>query len=63
MLTCAENELMCRVGPGTGMAAALRRYWLPAPSSAKLPKSGADPLHVELLGEHWFHNTEGRLHR
>ena len=53
MLTHAENELICRVGPGTGMGAAMRRHWLPALSSAELPEPGGDPVHVELLGEHF----------
>ncbi len=63
MLTYAENELMCRVGPGTGMGAALRRYWLPALSSSKLSEAGGDPVHVELLGENFvaFRDAEGRV--
>jgi phthalate 4,5-dioxygenase oxygenase subunit len=63
MLTQAENELMCRVGPGTGMGAAMRRYWLPALASSELPEPGGDPVHVELLGEHFvaFRDTEGRV--
>lgn len=63
MLTHAENELMCRVGPGTGMGAAMRRYWLPALSSSELPEPGGDPVHVELLGEHFvaFRDSDGRV--
>jgi len=63
MLTHAENELMCRVGTGTSMGAALRRYWLPALASAELPEPGGDPVHVELLGEHFvaFRDSEGRV--
>ena len=63
MLTYAENELMCRVGPGTGMGAALRRYWLPALSSSKLSEAGGDPVHVQLLGENFvaFRDAEGRV--
>ena len=30
MLSREDNELMCRVGAGTAMGTALRRYWLPA---------------------------------
>ena len=29
MLSREENELLCRVGPGTLMGALFRRYWLP----------------------------------
>jgi phthalate 4,5-dioxygenase len=63
MLTRAESELICRVGPGTGMGAAMRRYWLPALSSAELPEPGGDPVHVELLGEHFvaFRTSEGKV--
>jgi phthalate 4,5-dioxygenase len=63
MLTHAENELICRVGPGTGMGAAMRRYWLPALSSSELPEPGGDPVHVELLGEHFvaFRTSEGSV--
>jgi phthalate 4,5-dioxygenase oxygenase subunit len=63
MLTHAENELICRVGPGTGMGAAMRRFWLPALASSELPERGGDPVHVELLGEHFvaFRDAEGRV--
>jgi phthalate 4,5-dioxygenase oxygenase subunit len=63
MLSQAENELMCRVGPGTGMGAAMRRSWLPALASSELPEPGGDPVHVELLGEHFvaFRDAEGRV--
>ena len=29
MLSREENELMCRVGPGTPMGEYLRRFWFP----------------------------------
>lgn len=63
MLTQADNELMCRVGPGTGMGAAMRRYWLPALASDELPEPAGDPVHVELLGEHFvaFRDSEGKV--
>lgn len=63
MLTHADNELMCRVGPGTGMGTAMRCYWLPALSSSELPQPGGDPVHVELLGEHFvaFRDSEGKV--
>jgi nitrite reductase/ring-hydroxylating ferredoxin subunit len=45
------------------MGAALRRYWLPALSSSELPEPGGDPVHVELLGEHFvaFRDSEGKV--
>ena len=48
-----ENELMCRVGPGTSMGSALRRRWVPACMSSELPESDGAPLRVKLLGQ-WF---------
>ena len=46
MLSKEENELVTRVGPGTPMGEALRRYWMPAllaeelaePDAAALPR-------------------------
>ncbi len=29
MLSKEDNELLCRVGPGTAIGALLRHYWLP----------------------------------
>jgi nitrite reductase/ring-hydroxylating ferredoxin subunit len=50
MLSKAENEYLCRVGPGTPMGALMRQYWLPAIRSDELETDGA-PLRVRLLGE------------
>jgi phthalate 4,5-dioxygenase oxygenase subunit len=63
MLSREDNELMCRVGPGTGMGAAMRHYWLPALEAAELPHPDCDPKHVELLGEHFvaFRDTNGQV--
>ena len=47
MLSREDNELMCRVGAGTAMGAALRRYWLPALQSSDLAKASGDPRRVE----------------
>ncbi len=62
MLSAAENELMCRVGPGTPMGDLLRRYWLPALLSHDLPEPDGRPLRVRLLGEDLiaFRDTAGR---
>jgi len=45
------------------MGAAMRRYWIPALESAELPHPDCDPVHVELLGEHFvaFRDTQGRV--
>src|SRR5215211_5320109 len=46
-----DNELVTRVGPGTPMGEAMRRYWMPALLSEELPGPDSDPLRVRLLGE------------
>jgi nitrite reductase/ring-hydroxylating ferredoxin subunit len=51
MLSREDNELLCRVGPGTPMGALMRQYWLPAALSSELPEPDGDPLRVRLLGE------------
>ena len=40
MLSHEDNELMCRVGPGTPMGTALRRYWIPALQTSDLAEPG-----------------------
>lgn len=61
MLSHEDNELMCRVGPGTAMGAALRRYWVPFLQSSDLSEPGGDPRRVELLGQTFvaFRGTDG----
>jgi phenylpropionate dioxygenase-like ring-hydroxylating dioxygenase large terminal subunit len=63
MLSREENELMCRVGPGTAMGTAARRFWIPAIESSELPGPDCDPKHVELFGEHFvaFRDTNGNV--
>ena len=51
MLSRADNELLCRVAPGTPMGEMMRRYWHPVCMSAQLPTPDAAPLRVRLLGE------------
>src|SRR6266566_1794823 len=51
MLTREENELLCRVGPGTPMGDVFRRYWLPAIRAVDLPEPDCAPKRVRLLGE------------
>src|SRR6202165_5088843 len=51
MLSKAENEYLCRVGPGTPMGNLMRQYWLPAIRSDELPEPDGAPLRVRLLGE------------
>src|SRR5579884_709879 len=63
MLSAEENELLCRVGPGTPMGAMFRRYWLPALRSVDLPEPDCTPVRVRLLGEDLvaIRDTSGRV--
>lgn len=63
MLTTEENELLCRVGPGTPMGELFRRYWMPALPSSELPEPDCAPVRVRLLGEDLvaFRDTNGRV--
>ncbi|HEY3058639.1 MAG TPA: aromatic ring-hydroxylating dioxygenase subunit alpha [Chloroflexota bacterium] len=51
MLSKADNELLTRVGPGTGMGNLLRCFWQPFALSSELPEPGGEPKAVRLLGE------------
>jgi phenylpropionate dioxygenase-like ring-hydroxylating dioxygenase large terminal subunit len=51
MLNAADNEVLCRVGPGTPMGNVFREYWIPAVRSDELPAPDSPPLRVKLLGE------------
>jgi hypothetical protein len=46
MLSKEDNELLCRVGPGTPMGELMRQYWIPAARSDELPAPDALPLRV-----------------
>src|SRR5579862_6958044 len=63
MLSAAENEMLCRVGPGTPMGELLRRYWIPALASEDLPHPDCDPVRLPLLGENFvaFRDSDGKV--
>ena len=63
MLTQEENELICRVGPGTPMGNMFREYWLPALLTEELPNPDSDPVRVLMLGEQLiaFRDTNGKV--
>ena len=63
MLSSEDNELLCKVGPGTPGGALVREYWLPALMSSELPKPDGDPMRLRLLGENLiaFRDTAGRV--
>lgn len=61
MLTQEDNDLLCRVGPGTPGGEFQRRYWQPAGLAEELPVDGP-PVPVRLLGEDLvlFRDPDGR---
>ncbi len=63
MVTAAENELLTRVGVGTPMGRMMRRYWLPACTSAQLSVPDGPPLQIRLLGEDFvaFRDSSGNV--
>src|SRR3979411_811625 len=63
MLSKADNEYLCRIGPGTPMGNLMRQYWLPAIRSDELAAPDGPPLRVRLLGEDLigFRTTSGQV--
>ncbi len=63
MLSHADNELLCRVGPGTAMGDVFRRFWNPVCLAEQVAEPNGDPLRVQVLGERLvaFRDTQGRL--
>ena len=63
MLTNEANRLITRTGPGTPMGEYLRRYWIPALTSAELEVLDGPPLRIKLLNEELiaFRTTSGEV--
>ncbi len=63
MLSQEQNELMCRVGPGTPMGDAFRRFWIPICQTSDVPTPDCNPFPIEILGQKLvvFRNTDGDL--
>jgi phthalate 4,5-dioxygenase oxygenase subunit len=63
MLSKAENQRLCRVGPGTPMGNTLRRYWIPVCPSDHLPEPDCPPIQIRRLGENFvaFRDSNGRV--
>lgn len=63
MLSQQDNELLCRVGPGTPGGTLMRRFWHPVCTSAQLPHADCAPLRVRLLGEDYvaFRDSQGQV--
>ncbi|HEY3640186.1 MAG TPA: aromatic ring-hydroxylating dioxygenase subunit alpha [Xanthobacteraceae bacterium] len=61
MLSAEQNDLITRIGPGTGAGSLMRRYWQPAALAVEL--EGNRPVKpVQLLGEDlvMFRDHQGR---
>jgi nitrite reductase/ring-hydroxylating ferredoxin subunit len=63
MLNAEDNEIMCRVGPGTPMGNLLRRYWMPALLSSEVSAPDSPPVRVRILAEDLiaFRDTQGHV--
>ena len=63
MLSREDNELLCRVGPGTPMGNLIREYWFPALPSREFPEIDGDIKRMRLLGENlvMYRDSEGRM--
>lgn len=63
MLSRENNELLCRVGPGTAMGALMREYWIPALPSSEFPGPDSPPKRMRLLGENivMYRDSKGRM--
>jgi phenylpropionate dioxygenase-like ring-hydroxylating dioxygenase large terminal subunit len=61
MLSKEDNDLLCRVGPGTPMGDLMRQYWIPAVTSEELGMPDGPPMRLRLLGEDLiaFRTTSG----
>src|SRR4051812_6842708 len=63
MLSHADNEYLCRVGPGTPMGTLLRRFWMPALIASEVPEPDCPPFRFTLLTEKLvaFRDSAGRV--
>ncbi len=63
MMTRQANERLTRVGPGTSMGTAFRRFWLPALLSAEIAAPDSPPIRLRILCENLiaFRDSSGRV--
>ena len=63
MLSESDNDILCRVGPGTPMGDLMRQYWIPALMPSELPSPDCPPMRLRLLGENLiaFRTTSGAV--
>ena len=61
MLSKQDNDVLCRVGPGTPMGTLMRQYWVPVFMSSELPSPDCPPQRLRILGENLigFRTTSG----
>jgi phthalate 4,5-dioxygenase oxygenase subunit len=61
MLSAQDNQILCRVGPGTLMGDLMRQYWIPALMTGEVPEPDCPPVRLRLLGEDLigFRTTSG----
>jgi nitrite reductase/ring-hydroxylating ferredoxin subunit len=61
MLSKQDNDILCRVGPGTPMGTLMRQYWVPVFMSNELDTPDCPPQRVRILGEDLigFRTTSG----
>lgn len=58
-----DNEMLCRVGPGTPMGKVFRAYWNPIADAKQLSGPDGDPVRVRFCGEDFvaFRDSGGAL--
>ncbi|HLF76442.1 MAG TPA: Rieske 2Fe-2S domain-containing protein [Dehalococcoidia bacterium] len=63
MLSKEDNEILCKVSPGTMMGDLMRQFWIPVLTTAELPAPDSPPRRVRLLGENLiaFRDTSGEV--
>ena len=63
MLSHEDNELLCRVGPGTPMGDLMRQYWIPCLPSSEFPEPDGPAKRMMLLGESFvmFRDSDGQM--
>jgi nitrite reductase/ring-hydroxylating ferredoxin subunit len=63
MFTKRQNALLNETRKGTPLGEVMRRYWIPALMSEKIPEPDSAPARVHILGEELvvFRDTNGRI--
>ncbi|MFT5530702.1 MAG: phthalate 4,5-dioxygenase oxygenase subunit [Candidatus Poriferisodalaceae bacterium] len=63
MLSHEDNELLCRVGPGSPMGELMRQYWIPCLPSSEFPEPDGPVKRMMLLSENFvmFRDTNGDM--